>query len=431
MKCRQGGFWLSLIVSASIVCLAPGTAGAQEETTLKFWTFLDPNKNGPRESAWAQIIKTFEDEHPGIKIQPEIFPWNEISSKLIVSVSAGRGPDVTLVETNLRQTLARGNILAPLDEYIETWDAGALDDFYHPQERVYDGKTYALNMWSNGSALFYRKDLFDEAGLEPPRSMDEFTTAAKALTVDTDGDGKIDQWGFAEGIARSQPFAHRFLFPLIWASGETIIGPDGKATFNSPAGVKAVQSFVDLVKVHEAMPPDVVNLTYDERLQGFMAGKYAMAIEGMHRYERTQTSPVIEGKVGLVPIPGWSVDKPAPTPVTGWDIGIGATSENKEAAWEFLSHALSYESQLLNAEVAGQVPARKSVAEDAFFESEEGENLKFILDYIATASSEFPQATNLDLLIELFNLAIQEAILRDVSVQQALDNAASKYNRSL
>ena len=220
-----------------------------------------------------------------------------------------RGVDVgawtrrTLVETDLSEKLARGKILEPLDPYIAATDPRLRDDFYHPETRVFDGKTFSINVWTNGSAVFYRKDLFEKAGLKPPRTLDEFVADAKVLTVDANGDGRIDQWGFAGGTARSQPFAHRTLFPLIWAQGGNVVGPDGKAVFNSPAGVKAVQWFVDLVKVHKVMPPDIVNLTYDERLQGFMAGKYAMVIEGLHRYQTTQSSPVTKGNVGVSYIP--------------------------------------------------------------------------------------------------------------------------------
>jgi len=194
--------------------------------------------------------------------------------------------------------------------------------------------------------------------------------------------------------------------------------------------VKAVQWFVDMVKVQKVMPPDIVNLTYDERLQGFMAGKYAMIIEGLHRYQTTQTSPVTKGKVGLSYIPSWDASKPAPTPVTGWDIGIGANSKQKDAAWKFVIHALSYESQLVNAKVADQVPARRSVAKDAYFQTPNAAEMKFVLDYLALGSREFPKAKNLDRLIDLFNQAINESIINGVPVKEALDRAAAKYNET-
>jgi multiple sugar transport system substrate-binding protein len=430
MRARAAFFVMALLIAMTGGLLAFATAQAGE-TTLTFWTFLDPKKNTPREQAWTQIIQSFEKQHPGIKVRPEIFPWKEISPKLIVAATAGRGPDVTLVEVDLREKLARGKVLEPLNSYLAASDAVSLSDFYHPDTRTFDGNTYSLNLWTNGSALFYRSDLFEKAGLKPPKTVEEFVRVAKALTMDTNGDGKIDQWGFAEGIARSQPFAHRFLFPLIWAGGGSIAGEDGKATFNDPSGVRAVQFFADLIKTHKVMPPDVVNLTYDERLQGFMVGKYAMVVEGIHRYKHSQTSPVIKGKVGLAYLPSWDGKQLASTPVTGWDIGIPVASKQKDAAWKFIVHTLGHEAQLINAKLGGQVPARKSVAKDAYFQSADADEMRFIVEYLARSSREFPLTPNLGQLIDLFHLAIHEVLLNDASPKAALDRAAAKYNEGL
>lgn len=421
--------WSLLVIGMLVGLLLPLAAAAAEPTTITFWTFLDPRKTTPREKAWGDIIQAFEQKYPDIKIRTELFPWKEISPKLIVAAAGGRGPDVTMVEMDLREKLARAKALEPLDRYLAAWEPAARKDFHHPDTRVIDAKTTSLNLWSNGSALFYRQDLFEKAGLTPPKTIDEFIQAAKALTVGVEG--RVSQWGFAEGIARSQPYAHRFLFPLIWAAGGTIVGPGGKAAFNGPTGVKAVQFFVDLIKVNKVMPPDIVNLTYDERLQGFMAGKYAMVIEGMHRYSHTQTSPVVRGKVGLAYIPSWDGKKPAPTPVTGWDIGIGAFSKQKDAAWKFVDYTLSPEAQLIDAKVAEQIPARRSVAKDPFFQTPDAAKMKFIMDYLALSSREFPLAENLDQLIDLFNLVIHEVLLNNVPTQVALDRAAAKYNEAL
>ena len=53
--------------------------------------------------------------------------------------------------------------------------------------------------------MFYRTDLFEKAGLKPPTTVEEFVRVAKSLTADTNGDGKIDQWGFADPAPRNCP----------------------------------------------------------------------------------------------------------------------------------------------------------------------------------------------------------------------------------
>ena len=90
-------------------------------------------------------------------------------------------------------------------------------------------------------------------------------------------------------------------------------------------------------------------------------------------------------------------------------------------------HALSYESQLVNAKVADQVPARRSVAKDPYFQSANAAEMKFVLDYLAVGSREFPKAKNHAL--STFQV-INESIINSVPVKDALDRAVAKYNEA-
>ena len=419
-------------VSLVVMTLSLGMAAlavAAEPTTITYWTFLDPRKDGPRERAVAQIIQSFEQKNPDIKVRVEVLSIQDLTTKLITSVAAGLGPDVTLVDPPSVR-LARGKVLEPLDRFLDTLEPAARKDFYHPETRVYEGKTYSVQLSANAAALFYRKDLLDKAGLKPPRTVDDLVKAAKMLTVDTNGDGQIDVWGFAEGVARPLPQLHRFLYPLIWSAGGDVVGKDGKATFNSLAGVRAVQLFVDMVKVHKVIPPDVAGLSWEERVQGFMAGKYAMVVEGMHRYQSIQTSPNVRGKVEVAHMPSWDGVKPAPTTAIGWDIGIPASAKNKQAAWKFIAHCLSEEAQVLNARVAGAVPARPSFVKDPFFTTPEGALAKFTVDYLTLSSRELPPVPNVTELLDLWHLAISEILVSNTPTKVALDKAAAEYDKA-
>src|SRR2546426_1087542 len=167
---RPGLVRAILALSVAVVWCANSTAIAAEPTTITYWTFLDPRKDGPRERALAQVLQSFEQKNPDLKVRVEVLSFQDLTTKLITSVAAG----------------------------------------------------LAL---------------------------------------------KSDQvWGFAEGVGRPYSQVHRLLFPLIWAAGGDVVGKDGKAKFNGPEGVRAVQFFVDLAKVHKIMPPDVAGLPYEERV---------------------------------------------------------------------------------------------------------------------------------------------------------------------
>ena len=96
-----GILWLTAVLLGVVL---PPLVAAGEPTTITFWTFLDPRKTGPRERALAQIIQSFEQKQPDIKVRVELFPWKDIAPKLIVSAAAGRGPDVSMVNTRRSAT---------------------------------------------------------------------------------------------------------------------------------------------------------------------------------------------------------------------------------------------------------------------------------------------------------------------------------------
>jgi multiple sugar transport system substrate-binding protein len=410
-----------ILLTAVVLWLAGTSAMAAEPTTITYWTFLDPRKDGPRERALAQVIQSFEEKNPDLRVRVEVLSMADLTTKLITSVAAGLGPDVTLVDPPSVK-LARGKVLEPLDRYLQTLDPTMRNDFYHPETRVYEGKTYSVQLSGNASALFYRKDLFEKAGLKPPRTVDELVKAGMAV--------KTDQvWGFAEGVGRPYSQVHRVLFPLIWAAGGDVVTKDGKAAFNGPEGVRTVQFFVDMAKVQKIMPPDVAGLSYEERVQAFMAGRYAMVVEGMHRYREIDNAPNVHGQVGVTYIPSWGGVKPAPTPSIGWDIGIPASAKHKDAAWRFIAHCLSEESQITSVRIAGAVPSRPSLVRNPFFATPEGALAKFTIDYLALSSRELPPVPNFSDLLNVMLVAINEILVSNVPTQTALDKAAAEYDK--
>jgi multiple sugar transport system substrate-binding protein len=132
-----------------------------------------------------------------------------------------------------------------------------------------DDVLYSMPATFSDVVLYYNKDLFDAAGLEYPQrdwTMEDMKTAAMALTQDTNGDGKIDQWGY------SFPW-----WPLLLEMyNATIWNEDATAcTLNSPQGIKAIQTVVDGRYV-DKYAPDADQLAEQGEWDMFIAGKLAM-----------------------------------------------------------------------------------------------------------------------------------------------------------
>ena len=89
-----------IIIYAILVLLCSFVAHqaiAAEQTTLTFWTFLNPSdQESPRSKVQTILIEEFERLNPDVKIEVQVLPWNELSPRIIQAVAAGKGPDVSM-----------------------------------------------------------------------------------------------------------------------------------------------------------------------------------------------------------------------------------------------------------------------------------------------------------------------------------------------
>ena len=146
-----------------------------------------------------QAIADFQEQNPDIKIVETRSSWTDAPGQIMTSIVSGEAPDLIMCNTSMLAEYRGIGALADLTDLVPS----ELIDSFLPSAKAMitteDGKVDGLPQEGCNWALFYRKDLFEKAGLDPekpPKTWDEFLECAKALTKDTDGDGKIDQYGY-------------------------------------------------------------------------------------------------------------------------------------------------------------------------------------------------------------------------------------------
>ncbi|NOX97545.1 MAG: extracellular solute-binding protein, partial [Nitrospirae bacterium] len=152
--------------------------------------------------------------------------------------------------------------------------------------------------------IFYNKDMFKKAGLDPekpPRNLEEFIKYGKKLTKDTDGDGKIDQWGFMNDIW-SEGKVWLWESILVQNGGSLLNAEKTKAAFNNKAGVDALNIMLDFSRKDKIAPPGV-----SDAGAAFLARKVAMHIGGIW------IVPAFKDKLplGTGPLPQFGSQRPA------------------------------------------------------------------------------------------------------------------------
>ena len=209
----------------------------------------DKNATDPNSRANRAIVEAFEHSHPGIRLESAQglqIGGPGAESNLLLAFAGGTAPDVVYVNFRSSASYIQQGFLIPLDGYLKN-DPVVLA---HIQPTLLPilkdaghGHIYSLPFLAAVQALYYRKDMFQAAGLDPnkpPKNWDEFYADAQALTDQPKG-----VWGFEFGTD-SDASAYWWINFLWQAGGEVIKrGPNGQwqAAFNTPAGVTALKFY--------------------------------------------------------------------------------------------------------------------------------------------------------------------------------------------
>lgn len=331
----------SLMLSAAFT--AALTMSAQSAETVRFWYHFDNPEN-----PMSELVAKFEKANPDIKIEAENIPWNSYYDNLYTSIIGGSAPDAAMVKLFAQPRLTEMEALEPLGERINGW-AGKDDllDNLLELNRASDGNQYYLPIQYVVLYLYYRADLFKEAGLEPPKTCEDFRNAAIKLTDAPNrygfglrgGKGGWDQWG---AFVLSQ-------------GGE--IKPGGLTT---PSAVAANQWVIDLFQKDKVIPPSAPNDGFQEIISAFKTGKTAMTIH--HVGSSKDLVSALGDKVSAVPVPECGGNRW--TSYGDESLAIFSSSEVKDAAWKWISFLAEGENNVSFNSATGQMTVTKSGSKD-------------------------------------------------------------------
>jgi multiple sugar transport system substrate-binding protein len=269
---------------------------------------------------------------------------------------------------------AERKILMPLDEAM---DVARLDpaDFHTAGWKAahWGGRPYGVPAQTTPELLFYRKDLFAAAGLEPPATTDRLLEAARHFH-----DPKRGRYGIAWNAARGTALGHTVLMtmadfgqpvldlPKIAGGFDADSLADGgyRPTFDTERGLQAAEYLKELLYYS---PPDILSMSWYERVRPYASGKVAIAYGYTllaPYFELDESSPAY-GQTGFLPHPAGQDAQPVAT-VGGYAMGIPANlpEERIQAAVEALIVFTSPEAQKLYIQNGSRTNPRYSVASD-------------------------------------------------------------------
>jgi multiple sugar transport system substrate-binding protein len=357
--------------------------------------------NNAEEKAWGEaMVDAWNADHPDEKISSQEIPAGTTSEEVIsASITAGNAPCLIFntAPAAVPQFQKAGGLVA-LDgfpdaaAYVKERSGDRADQYRSP-----DGKLYQMPWKANPVMIFYNKEMFTAAGLDPENpslsTYDEFLSTARTLV--SDGGAKAAIWP----APTSEFFQNWFdFYPMyIAASGKQLV-EDGKATFADDAGFGVADFWRTMYEEKLAPQEEHTGDAFADGLSAMSTvGPWAIAVYG--------------DKVdwGVVPVPTPD-GKPADQIQTFSDeksIGMFTACDNQATAWDVLKFATSEEQDGALLEATGQMPMRTNVVDT-------------YADYFAANPDYMPFAEQADRTIEVPNVA------NSIEVWQTLRDAWSE-----
>ncbi|MBR0796047.1 sugar ABC transporter substrate-binding protein [Bradyrhizobium jicamae] len=360
--------------------------------------FLSSQKAG----AFDAVIAAFEAANPGIKVQAQNVPFDQLNAQIQARLGAGdTSVDVFTVDEPRVPAYAQKGFLADL-----TAMRGEIETAVTPASLVgssFKDKLWSFPFWTTSQFLFYNKDLLKKANLTAPDS-----DPAKRLTwEDLLTNARAAQKAGAKwGYAFDQNDRYYELQPLYESQG---FGPgltgDGLLTpaLTSAGWVKTTEWYRDLYA--SGLSPRGV--AYEQMPALFSSGQVAYMVAGVWHARVLRLAK--ELNFGIAPMPYFAGGKPV-TPTGSWTIGVNPKSARKDAALKFAKFlTLDANGALLASTIAPQPPVNK-VAFDAYLKRESeagGENTapfaKIISHELANTTVSRPRTIGYVVFEEIMN----------------------------
>lgn len=273
-----------LLVAAMAVSMFTGCGSKSDskksdsksgEKTLEVWV---PPLDDATEKNWGDLLKDWEKEND-CKVNLTVIPWDKYEETYTTALNSGEGPDVGYMYNEMFPSYIDAGAVEDMSSYVT--DEDKKEYKYLSNGNMMDGQYGWPLVTGVPFVLYYNEDILNALGEKAPETWDDFARICQEATKDTDGDGKVDQYGFACGMNTSDIGAMQILnayyYSALWQNGGQVYNDDLKSvSFADEAGKEAVTWLKGLTSY---MNEDFMSLSWSDAFSNvFGAGKAAFGI---------------------------------------------------------------------------------------------------------------------------------------------------------
>lgn len=413
---------LSVVMAAammtSVFSVTAVTASAADAEELTIWVH---ETDSPEGQLYKTLIDEFNKEYEGTyhATLTQIARSGDAGGyddKVNAAITNGGLPDVFTVDGVAVAQYADANAIVPIGDYFKEDE---LADFNPSiiQQGTYNDELYTLGVMDSSVGVFYNKDMFEKAGIEPataekPWTLAQLEDAAKKLTTD-------DCYGITMSLDAKDETCIYFFLPLIYSQDSSVLDKDGETAegfLNGDATKNVFNWIKDMADNGYASATPAEN--------SFELGQAAMALTGSWEPGNLAKYDI---NWGLMPMPVYD-ENSTPTSACGsWTFAMSSncSDEKKEGAAELIRFMTSTDASARMYEANAMPPARSSAFEkiDAFNE----EPLNVFSYQLQNTAKARPVSVYYPILSNQFATALQN-VLTGMEVDEALDQAVEQYN---
>jgi multiple sugar transport system substrate-binding protein len=314
---------------------ANAAADSDEVVTIKYVTWESKEENNP-------IIEQFEKEHSNIKVDVTVVPDSNNTAESLDIIAMGGGEmDVWPFQSGGQFSRMQQGLLLDVSSYLER-DGIDMDEWFgtYSEWGQYNGTYYGMPSTASVGMMFYNKDMFDAAGVDYPAddwTIDDYKEIAEKLTT---GDGSSKVYGTFQNT-----------FPEEWgiygAQKTSLYGEDGLSSFTMDN-----TDFINSLQLRKELDDGGYEISYAQNVANFsyssvefLSGRCAMTpgYSWVIRDMKDKENFPFDFNVGVCYFPRISEDAPMnPSQVSVGMLGIPASAEHPDEAWEFIKYYTQY-----------------------------------------------------------------------------------------
>lgn len=422
MKRLLGVVTAALLAVGAVGC-GTGTGeestGSQQEggtVELEFAQWWAPELP---DGSFQELMTQFESQNPNIKVKLLSGPYASTKQQLVSGAASKTLPDVVGLDGAWVNDFAKQGALTDLSALMAE---AKYDESQLASQIKVDDKTYMIPVVNFVYPLFVNEDMLSKANVKAaPTNRTEFLDAAKKISA---LGGNVKGWALPLDTAVPNGIQNDVM-SWLWASGGTMLTPDGKPNLTSPP-VKSTVEYVKSLNDADVIAPGSLTMKEQDKVEKFTAEQIGMMIDSLaHINLIKKNNPDLNFTVAPIPAEDSFTGKRG-LPYASWGIGIADSTEHKAEAFKLVEFLMSQQANSELSTLANGFPGNNT-AEPDFSKSDPLFKTAFDIYKEGYPANEFVGLPKSEELMRTFDEQLQLVLTGKQSVDEALNKTQESW----